>query len=87
MRLTLLISIFCYSFFAVQSQTVQHEISGRIIDENKIALPYANVALFASADSTLVTGAVSDDDGRFVILTNAGKFYLRISFFFMKKKY
>lgn len=42
----------------------QNEISGKIVDNLNVALPYANVIL-SQADKTLVKGTVSDDDGTY----------------------
>jgi hypothetical protein len=44
------------------------------VDENGELIPYANAALF-STDSSLVTGAVSDDKGNFTVITDPGQYY------------
>lgn len=56
-------------------------ISGRIIAaEGGQPIEYANIACFRSSDSTIVTGTVSDPDGRFRINdVPEGRLYLRIS--------
>lgn len=38
-------------------------VSGKLIDENKQPLPYANVVLLTLPDSTFVTGTVTAEDG------------------------
>ena len=38
-------------------------VSGKLIDENKQPLPYANVVLLALPDSTFVTGTVTAEFG------------------------
>ncbi|WP_296705593.1 outer membrane beta-barrel protein, partial [Algoriphagus sp.] len=43
------------------------KISGKILDQNGQTVPYANVALIAVQDGHLVDGAVSDEDGLFLI--------------------
>jgi outer membrane receptor protein involved in Fe transport len=43
------------------------KISGKILDQNGQSVPYANVALIAVNDGHLVDGAVSDEDGLFLI--------------------
>ena len=47
----------------ISAQTV----SGKLVDENKQPLSYANVVLLSLPDSTFVTGTVSDEDGTFCI--------------------
>ena len=42
-------------------------VSGKLIDENKQPLPYANVVLLSLPDSTFVTGTTSDDKGNFIM--------------------
>lgn len=55
-------------------------ISGTLEDTNGEAISYANVALLHAADSSLLTGAVSDFDGKFNLKTPAvGTYLLRLS--------
>lgn len=54
-------------------------IRGTLIDEQKNPVPFVTTALYQSSDSSLVTGAVSDEDGKFEIDTKAGKYHLKIS--------
>lgn len=55
-------------------------ISGKITDQNEQAVPYANVALIDLADGHLVDGAVSDENGAFLIeSTKTAKVKLVIS--------
>ncbi|HLT73425.1 MAG TPA: TonB-dependent receptor [Ohtaekwangia sp.] len=68
--------IACSSAYAQQSFT----LSGKVVDENNAAVPFANAALYNSTDSTLVTGAVSDDGGGFSIQTKEGRYYLMVTF-------
>jgi outer membrane receptor protein involved in Fe transport len=56
------------------------QIEGVVVDDKKEPLAFANIALFRSADSVLVTGAVSGIGGEFAIRTDPGRFYARISF-------
>lgn len=55
-------------------------ITGAIIDEHNNAVPYAHAALYATSDSSLVAGAVSDEAGKFRIEVEPGKYYLKLSF-------
>lgn len=60
-------------------------LSGKVYDENNVAIPFANAALY-SADSTLVTGAVSDEGGNFAIEAKEGVYYLEVSFLSYESK-
>ena len=69
---------FCTAASFAHAQTFT--ISGRIVDEKGIPIPYANAALFNVADSSLTTGGVSDDSGLFTIASSPGRYYLRVTF-------
>ena len=43
---------------------------GKVVDENGEPVPYANVAVLSKADSTVVCGVVTGEDGTFNIVTN-----------------
>ncbi len=43
---------------------------GKVVDENGEVVPYANVAILSKADSTVVCGTVTADDGTFNIVTS-----------------
>ncbi|WBL42676.1 outer membrane beta-barrel family protein [Algoriphagus halophytocola] len=56
------------------------KVSGTVKDQNGQAVPYANVALISTHDGSLVDGAVSDEEGKFLIETGkTGKVKLVIS--------
>lgn len=52
---------------------------GRIVDENGNALEFVNVALLSPADSTLLSGGVSNASGYFVVPCEAQRVVARIS--------
>ena len=54
-------------------------VSGKLIDENKQPLPYANVVLLALPDSTFVTGTVTAEDGTFSLNTTTPNQLVHIS--------
>ncbi|CAN5254026.1 outer membrane beta-barrel family protein [soil metagenome] len=63
------ISLFC-----------QHTISGKIIDDQKIPVPFAIVALVQSNDSTIINGVISDANGQYIFENiNSGNYFLKIS--------
>ena len=60
--------------------------SGRVVDDKKVPVQYATVALLSVADSLLIDGAVTDDDGTFKIAAPENKPYLlSVSFVGYKK--
>lgn len=73
-----------YLFYGQQSQSIE----GQILDgENQNPVAFANIALYNQTDSSLVKGAVSDDQGRFVISdVNPSKYYLKVSYVGYKRK-
>ena len=59
----------------------QARISGTIVDTGSGAvLEFANVTLMAPSDSSLVTGATADLEGRFDLEADAGEYLLRVGF-------
>jgi hypothetical protein len=55
-------------------------LSGALHDEKGEALPFANVAVLRAADSSLVTGSVTDDAGSFKIKSpEQGTYFLRLT--------
>ncbi len=62
-----------------------HTLRGKVTDNNNVAIPFANAALYTN-DSTLVTGAVSDDGGNFSIEAKEGQYYLQVSFLSYESK-
>lgn len=55
------------------------EVRGTILDEQKKPLPFGNAAVYAPSDSGLVSGAVSDEEGKFVISLKPGTYYMKVS--------
>jgi len=57
-------------------------VKGKVTDKrSNSSLPYASVAIFSLPDSTLVTGAISADDGNFEIdKVPFGQFYAEVKF-------
>ncbi|MEQ8879032.1 MAG: carboxypeptidase regulatory-like domain-containing protein, partial [Cyclobacteriaceae bacterium] len=78
MRYTFLFILFL-SFFISQAQT---GVKGKLVDPTADEpLPYASVALYHSADSSLAGGAVSTFDGSFEIRDiKPGTYYLKAHF-------
>ena len=68
-----------------QDQGRKFAIRGKILDDNGTAVPFANVALY-DLTSTLITGAVSDDQGQFSIQAAPGTYSLKITFLSYEEK-
>lgn len=78
--LTLPVLIFFYSE-KLSSQTTTISISGKIVDEqNSNILPFANIMVINSSDSTYVSGTVTDESGYFKLSLPLKSYLLRISF-------
>ncbi len=64
------------------AQSAQGEISGRVIDaDRKDPVPSATIALWNAADSSLVTGTITQPDGRFTLENlRPGNYSVHVSF-------
>ena len=58
----------------------EHRLKGTIIDEQGQPLAYATIAILNPADSTLLTGGVSNESGYFVIPTETRRVMVKCSF-------
>lgn len=58
----------------------QEVYSGKVLDENSAALPLVNVVLLSESDSTIVTAAVTDNEGLYHISAPKGSYIARFSF-------
>ncbi|GIV33163.1 MAG: TonB-dependent receptor [Chitinophagales bacterium] len=55
-------------------------IGGKVTDPAHQPIPYASVALFNTADSSLTTGTTTDEDGKFELTAEPGSYNLKITF-------
>ena len=83
--LLFLVALVCVGVYA---QDIEQGplIIGVIVDDQKIPIPYGNVAVHSIGDSTLVSGGVSDEKGKFQVPVKRGKYFLKISFLSYKEK-
>jgi hypothetical protein len=74
------LTIILLFFFGTFSSTAQNTISGKITDETKTSLPFANVILYEKGSTENPKGAISDDNGNyhFENIKN-GNYYIVIS--------
>lgn len=67
------------SFAIAQENEV--EILGTLIeDETAQTVPYATIVLYKNGSKDIITGATTDDNGKFKLNTTASNFYIEISF-------
>ncbi|MEQ8623880.1 MAG: TonB-dependent receptor [Vicingaceae bacterium] len=78
----LLIAFACFNptVFSQESSSKLPTISGKVVDESKQAVAFANVALYQAEDSSLVKGEVTDVNGNFSIKAQPSNYYLKITF-------
>ena len=62
MRIILITFLWLYSI-----ASFSQSITGRVIDELSQPMAFANVMLLNGADSSFIKGAITNDDGTFVI--------------------
>lgn len=70
------------SFISISNAQTSVTVSGIIKDKNsKANLPFVNVVLKTDKDSTLVSGTVTNEEGRFLLpKIKSGNYYLEVSY-------
>lgn len=73
--------LFCVILLALTTNfAIAQMICGKTIDEKEQPLEFANIALYSSVDSTMITGTVTDKKGEFSLKTkNQSNTFLKIS--------
>ena len=66
--------------FVECTHKTEHHLKGRVIDEHSQPIAYANISLLNPADSSLIGGGVSNENGDFVIPTEAYRVIAKCSF-------
>ena len=78
-KLSAVLAVLFLNFTFLQAQ--KGLVKGKIIDAQSSApLSYASIRVFKNADSSLVTGAITDDKGFFTMETPVGQFYAVLDF-------
>ena len=87
---TFTILLFSFNFVMAQGhgggrqgsgEPMKPGVVGKIMDATSNAtVPYASVAVYKSSDSSLVTGTISSEEGRFFIPVDVGDYYVVINF-------
>ena len=73
-------------FSQAQIESNQFSISGIITGEKGATIPYSNISLHKTADSSQVADTSSDEKGKFSISIAPGSYFLKISFLFYEEK-
>ena len=77
-KLILLINI---TLFSASKLYAQLTVEGKVIDDYQVALPFANVLLLKTSDSSLVKGSLTDNTGKFRIeYENNSPVFIKIEF-------
>src|ERR1700761_4446394 len=64
----------------VITRTAFGQVTGKLLDQNNQAIPFATVALLKSPDSTIIKSTLTENKGAFQIADIPdGKYFLRIS--------
>ena len=81
------------SFFTIIASLIllpaysQYAVKGKIMDPEDVVMPMVNVAFLNQADSTLVSGAVSDSCGIYSTSLTGGDYLIRYSYLGYKTLY
>ncbi len=75
-----------FGIFVSLSISAQSSISGNVIDGSGEPVPYASVVVYKTADSSIVTTGATDFDGKFLIETKPGSYYIKIVFLSFEEK-
>jgi hypothetical protein len=86
MRYLGFILIFFYTSATAQNMASLTSIRGSVTEINNTPIPFANVTLYASTDSKLVTGVATDENGNFELKAAAGNYFLKITFLSYEEK-
>lgn len=77
-----------FSLFAQTGSAAALTLTGKLNDANTaLPLGYATVTLFSAADSSAVTGALTDERGAFTLNAPAGAYYARLEYLGYKPHY
>src|SRR6218665_787674 len=75
-----LLMVFLLLCAGAKAQQGELVVTGKVLDTEKIALPFSSVRAFHVADSSFVNGTVTGNDGTFSIQFSEGNYYLEVGF-------
>lgn len=73
------VHLFNKEIFVECIQKDRTKLTGKLVDQKRMPVMYANIALFSLSDSTMIGGGVSNEAGDFVIPCGAKEARVRIS--------
>lgn len=77
---TFLASFLLFPFFLSAQETKGIQLRGNILEAvTKDPVPFAGIRLFSEKDSSLVAGALSEENGKFELEATAGRYYLLVN--------
>lgn len=74
-------------YFVECTYKTERHLTGTVVDENRQPVAFANIAILNPADSTLISGGVSNEAGQFVVPYEQHKILARITFIGYKTVY
>ncbi|WP_037324595.1 TonB-dependent receptor domain-containing protein [Salinimicrobium terrae] len=77
--------IFFFSFTAL-GQTPQHEVSGKVTDEQGTPLEYATISFQSTSDPSKVTGGITNPQGNFSFDVQEGTYNITVEFISFEPK-
>ncbi|KEQ28645.1 hypothetical protein N180_04405 [Pedobacter antarcticus 4BY] len=70
--------ILLFSAMFVSAQDNTGTVTGEVVDENSVSLPFVQVTLKSSRDSTKVKALLANDKGQFVFKAATGKYFVEL---------
>ncbi len=71
---------------SAQSSERTFIVTGAVVDDQNLAIPFANAAVYSNLDSALVGGSASDETGVFSISLKPGNYYVKVTFLSYRDK-
>ena len=63
------------------------EVFGQVVEPNGQAISYASIAFLNPADSSVISGTATDEDGKFKLKVEQRAYLIKLSFLSFKEKY
>ena len=72
--------LFIFSIIPIVFQAQNHMISGKVTDKEYNPIEFVTISLLSASDSSLVTGTITDEKGRFILsCKEKGNYIIRAS--------
>ncbi|MCB9232944.1 MAG: TonB-dependent receptor [Bacteroidia bacterium] len=72
----LLLTLWMGCFSSLRAADLTGKLSGRVVDQEGAPLAYVSVVVYQEADSVMVGGALTDEEGKFSLNLEPGNYYL-----------